>query len=42
LVTPQKQFFLLDQDEFALLNLGWEAYAEVWKNLLELIKRFQE
>jgi protein associated with RNAse G/E len=42
LVTPQKQFFLLDQDEFALLNLDWDAYAEVWKNVLELLKRFQE
>jgi protein associated with RNAse G/E len=42
MVTPQEQFILLDQDEFALLNLDWDAYAKVWKNLLGLLKRFQE
>jgi protein associated with RNAse G/E len=42
MVTPQKRFVLLDQDELALLNLGWAAYAEVWKNVLDLLKRFQE
>ena len=41
LVTPQKQFVLLDQDELALLNLDWESYAEVWRNLWELLERFR-
>jgi protein associated with RNAse G/E len=42
MVTPQKRFVLLDQDEFALLNLDWAAYGEVWKNVLDLLKRFQK
>ncbi len=41
LVTPQKQFFLLDQDELALLNLGWQTYSNVWKNVKELLEDFQ-
>ncbi|HSN93537.1 MAG TPA: DUF402 domain-containing protein [Anaerolineaceae bacterium] len=41
LVTPQKQFFLLDQDEFALLHLDWQSYKLVWRNVAELLAYFR-
>ena len=41
LVSPQKDFFLLDQDDLAGLKLDWNAYAQVWKSLLELLKHFK-
>ncbi len=37
LVSPQGHFFLLDQDELAVLNLDWQSYKEAWKNLMDLL-----
>ncbi len=37
LVNPRGQYFLLDQDELAGLKLDWLRYAQVWKNLKELL-----
>ena len=41
LVTRQRQFFLLDQDELADLKLDWQTYTQVWKSLLALLERFR-
>ena len=41
LVSPQREFFLLDQDELAGFKLDWNTYAQVWKSLLELLEHFK-
>ncbi|MEA4812281.1 MAG: DUF402 domain-containing protein [Anaerolineaceae bacterium] len=39
-VSAEKKFFLLDQDEFARLNLPWPEYRQVWQTLVFLLNQF--
>ncbi|MHC1732421.1 MAG: DUF402 domain-containing protein [Bacteroidales bacterium] len=41
LVTPEKQFMLLDQDELTFQKLDWETYSGIWRNLGELLEHFR-